>query len=180
MHFSNFLENRKNTIVTAKKNFTSKILISFLLIAPAKNIVSDKRLKCRELYDSNIILGVLLLRLVFQAAFGSKTVFQISSINFQNLCISLNISFLNIFCKILFRLPNFLCGYPGNERTGCNPTSHSWDSTVSCPKADFPCDKGHRYVLKITIKIKSLKLQMRLLRTVFTTSVETSILCLFY
>ena len=32
-------------ICMAKKNFTRKILISFLLIAPAKNIVSTRRLQ---------------------------------------------------------------------------------------------------------------------------------------
>ena len=36
-------------ICTAKKNFTRKILISFLLIAPAKNIVSIKRLQLRHM-----------------------------------------------------------------------------------------------------------------------------------
>ena len=56
---------KKSLHLYGKKNFTRKILISFLLIAPAKNIVSIKRLQLRHM----LVFGYTLLHSHCSACF---------------------------------------------------------------------------------------------------------------
>ena len=52
---------KKSLHLYGKKNFTKKILISLLLIAPAKNIVSDKHLIRLKTSKSLLFLGEVFL-----------------------------------------------------------------------------------------------------------------------